>query len=298
MIILTLASLVQILDTHAGWGALRDRLNAPPPASETSMLKSSFWKSATEHYSSIVVAPAQNSPKHWKTFGLFAAENHMATNAVYLARIDEKKLRLMQSALINGQIKPSNLYIIEDQFIPYMLSSLDFKNDLLTKVDGFNVLAPKWKDCNQCGQNHELFNLDPFINPTHLNQQIIFTKNAGLDKRYLLNGWSNFIEDWGVWSERSESQLILPIPRQGKAQGVTLKLRALVNSTHPKQTIKIYINGNWYADAQLTSFDDNIVNINLPKIALEQGYVAIKLIYSNAISPRQLGSGSDSRLLD
>lgn len=296
-IIFTIASSIQVLDTHAGWGALRARLNVPSPASETAILKSPFWSNAVDHYSNIILSPAKNSPDNWRIFGSFAAESRMGTNAVYLARIDEKKLVQMQSALINGQINSSNLYVIEDQFIPYLLSNLDFKNDLLTKVDSFNVLAPNWKDCNQCEQRYQPLNLDQFINSTHLNQQIIFTANAGIDKRYLLNGWSNFIEDWGVWSEGSESQLILPIPKQGKAQGITLKLRALVNPTHPKQNIKIYTNGNWYADAQLTSFDDNIVNITLPKIALQQGYVAIKLIYPNAISPQQLGSGSDSRLL-
>lgn len=297
VVILGLASFIQVVDTHAGWGALRSHLNTQMVFDETAVLKNPFWAQAVVHYKNILLAPAKNSPEHWKIFSLLAADNHMGTNAVYLARIDEKKLKQMQSTLINGEINSNNLYVIEDNFVPYMLSNLNFENDLLTKVDGFNVLAPKWKDCDQCKQGYEPLNLDQFINPTHLNQQIIFTTNAGLDKRYLLDGWSNVIEDWGVWSEGSESQLILPIPKQGKAQGVTLELRALVSPSHPKQNVKIYINGNWYADIQLTSFDDNIVNLDLPKIALKQGYVAIKMTYPNAISPKQIGSGSDSRLL-
>ena len=297
LIILGLASVIQIIDTHAGWGALRNRLHTQTAFTETAVLKSPFWSDTTAHYKNIILAPAKNSPEHWKIFGQLAADKYMGTNAVYLARIDEKKLREMKSALINGQINPSNLYVIEDEFVTYMLSNLNFKNDLLTKIDGFNVLAPNWKGCNQCEQRYESLNLDQFIKPTLRNQKIIFTKNAGLDKRYLLNGWSKFIEDWGVWSDGNESQIILPIPKEDNVQRIALELRAFVNTSHPNQRLQIYINGHWYADAQLTSFDDNIVNITIPKIALQQGYVAIKIIHANAISPQQLGAGSDRRLL-
>lgn len=297
ILILSAASLIQVLDTQAGWMPLRQKLNADLELTDTSDLKNPFWKSAAKHYTQLILAPIQNSPDHWRTFGLFAAEHQMGTTAAYLARIDSRKLKDLQKNILDGEINTSSLYVLDDKSMAYMLSHLNFKHDLLVAVDGYKVLAPGWMDCNECSKSLKQLNLSELFSPTFINTPIIFTKQAKIDKRYLLNGWSTYIEDWGIWSEGGESQLILPLPKVGVARTLTLQLRAHINDEHPEQIIKIWVNGVEGTQKILHSFNGNTVEIAIPPVALQQGYLSLKMTYSNAKSPRELHTGADDRVL-
>jgi hypothetical protein len=297
ILILFIASAIQVLDTQAGWKPLRQQLNSNVELNDAAALQNSFWESAANHYSQLILTPAQNSPDHWRTFGLFSAERHMGTTAAYLARIDVEKLKVLQKSIRDGQINSSALYILDEKSTPYMLSHLNFDHDLLTEIDGYRALAPGWKDCHGCAQS--LKDLDPrgLFSPTFINKTIFFTKEAGIDKRFLLDGWSSFIENWGVWSDGEQSQLILPLPRKGIPKTLTLKLRAHVNANHPEQMIQLLINGSMGPQKVLHSFDDNTIVITIPPIASRQGYISLKMTYPNAKSPRQINNGSDIRVL-
>lgn len=296
-LILFTASLIQILDTKAGWGALHQRLNTDAVLQETADLIDPFWVTASKHYKNIILTPAQNSPDHWRTFGFYAANHHMGTTAAYLARIDSKKLEKLQTTIINGEIRPGTLYLLDERTTPFMLSRLNFSHDLLAEVNGYRVLAPGWRDCRECTQS--LNKIDPrdLFSPTFINKPIIFTKEADIDKQLLLNGWSKYIEDWGVWSDGGESQLVLPLPRSGSPKTLTLQMRAHISPGHPEQIVRLWVNGAKGPEIILRSFDSNTVDIAIPAIATQQGYISLKLIYPNANSPRQANASTDDRLL-
>jgi len=214
-----------------------------------------------------------------------------------LARVDSRRLSQLQSNLQNGLIDKEALYIIEPEALPSMLSSLDFDHDLLAVVDGYIVLAPGWRDCVICDQTFIALNLNEFLRPTQIKQEIIFNKAFEINKDYRLNGWSKTIESWGTWSNGADSQIIIPLPKNAHIKTLTLNLRAFVNPRQPTQKVDIRINGSISYSFSLSSFEDNKIVLPIPPLSLKQGYVALKFEYPNAASPKQFDLGDDDRVL-
>ena len=89
---LFVAVLAQAIDTSAGWLPIRRTLAVSGPA-WPSPLRSAFWAEVPLNYSEIRIVPPGNHAKNYEYFAYFASMNGMSTDAVYLARIDESKLR-------------------------------------------------------------------------------------------------------------------------------------------------------------------------------------------------------------
>lgn len=297
ILIFIVAGALQILDTRAGWDGLHFRLSRDSQIQSASPLKNPFWQLAAQSYSKIILVPAELSPKHWRIFSLFAAQHKMGTNATYLARVDSNKLLNLQMKLQNGVVDSSALYIIEPMSLPYMLKNLNFDVDLLTKVDGYIVLAPGWGATHKKSLNLELLEIENFSPPAPLREKILFNKFFEENKRYLLNGWSENLESWGVWSNGEYSQIFISLPRGSRPSVATMKLRAFINSRVTAQNIELSINGLSPQAFSLSSFEDNVISVSIPELAIKQGYISVGLKYSNAASPKELNIGDDIRVL-
>lgn len=303
LIILCCAAVLQVIDTSAGWLTIREKISAPPSSKFNSRLVNPFWDSLGPHYQKVVT---NDSPGAWEDFGLLASKYKMATNITYLARADrEKEIGLLQSIglqLYQGPLDQNSLYILRDwknaaDKENYNNLVFNPNNDLLARVDGFNVLAPGWKKCQTCPEidkNLELAQLTPVLN---IGQKVQFTKAGNGRANFMLGGWG-YTEDWGTWSTMPVSTIVLPMPK-GDPTKLLIQANAFLPPSHPQQIVDIMLNGARVADhVVLDRPKDNRIEVKLPiglKTSGEPVLVEFRSI--NAVSPLDVGLAPDDRKL-
>ena len=153
-VLMALALLVQIVDTHSGWAGIRRKLMSEPASSWPSALVDPFWDEAATRYARVRwIEPANHSP-HWLTLAAYAGAHGLATDAVYLARVGASALEKAQSkaaeALRSGHYEADALYFLDPGVARQAASTLDPDSDVLARIDGFIVLAPGWTKCAGC----------------------------------------------------------------------------------------------------------------------------------------------------
>ena len=101
LILLSVAALLQVIDTSAGWLPIREKLSLAASSQFTTKLQNSFWKNAGSHYKSVVTTGGQ---ENWEAFGVYASENQMATNIAHIARVVKvvKTGELTKAVKLNG----------------------------------------------------------------------------------------------------------------------------------------------------------------------------------------------------
>jgi lysophospholipase L1-like esterase len=139
-----------------------------------------------------------------------------------------------------------------------------------------------------------------------LGQMIQFGKGQ-IGSEYLINvagfsaeGWGwTYPEAWGAWSEGSKAKIVLPLPQNYSKQSLSLQLelRALLSSKHPKQRVAVLVDGNPIREVTLTKGDQNQIDIPLKYLAPKQEFVTIEFTLPDAITPKAIGLGDDSRTL-
>jgi len=156
VVLLGLALLIQIADTRAGWtGAeIHKQLMTKRKSTWDSPLVNPFWEEAASRYKKVRWIHPENLSYHWQALASYAGNHGMATDAVYLARYDPEKLKQAQrkaaDALQTGKYESNSLYVLDDDAFHQAANSIDTANDLLVRINGFNVLAPGWKKCTGC----------------------------------------------------------------------------------------------------------------------------------------------------
>lgn len=310
-IIFALCLVLQVLDLSPGIAQLRTELHAPIQNDLTSTpLRQPFWNLAGERYKSVYVLPSRAEPdpdfmsrfmgSDWKIFGHYASQRQLYTNAVYLSRYDaQKQAAAFEHALElskTGLYDPRTLYIIKNEdLIPVALNLKD-PQALLARIDGYNVLAPGLLgsvDLKTIGQYDRI---DLKSLSSSAQQKISFERpESQLSSYALTRGWNNR-EDWGTWSKGKSAMLMLPIPSP-LVKSVKLSLRAFVNGAIPEQVVHVYSEGLPLGNFSLTKFDGNTIEVKIPDIAKQQGYLLLNLELPNAASPASVGIGDDSREL-
>jgi hypothetical protein len=169
--------------------------------------------------------------------------------------------------------------------------SIDSDSDVLAKVDGFNVLAPGWKQCRQCPP------ITDFLRQLKVGERVV-TNQAGAGLSYLLDGWSS-PEEWGIWSDGESAHMVLPV--SGTVKSITVQVRALVTPAHPKQDVAVKINDALVFRTSLATADDTLIQIPVPKDMQEksaaQGLMRVGFEFPNAVQPKDIGLNGDSRKL-
>jgi hypothetical protein len=238
-LILGVCCLIQLTDTSAGWMALENRLQQNSKIIPTNLFINPFWDSAAKHYKFIRIEPLVNSQfqPRWEHLAPFAAKNHLSTNAVYLARIDQTKLNNANGAfdthLSTGELNQQSLYILDDSKVLPALLNLDHQYDLLTKIDNFVVLAPGWKTCASCLQVPGEFEIKNKILRPKIGKIIEFNDTNPNLKLMLAggHGWQNPSYE-GVSINDIAAKIVLPLPDRVNANYVTLAFKKIQESSN------------------------------------------------------------------
>ena len=293
----------QLCDTSKGWQAINKSLARDMSGEINSpLLKDAFWQSAANYYKKIIRIPAGSQTPDWLQFASLASRNGMATNSVYLARIDNRQVDAVNLKLLDtlkdGDYDPSALYILEQRFIiPALATAKD--GAIVANIDSFTVLAPGWLKCAACtpiseGKRIKTEQLRPFNkSPMGFSNQI-----KGLNSIfYLGNGWS-WQEAWGTWSDGAVAAVNIPWPKQ-TPRTLKIDLKAFViTDTHPTQTVDVLVNGALYTHLELNEFDNNSLIIPISKEMLAKPFLNIEFKIQTPGQPSKLISGNkDQRKL-
>ena len=238
-LILGVCCLIQLADTSAGWMALETRLQQDSKIIPTNLFINPFWDSAAKHYKFIRIEPLVNGQfqPRWEHLAPFAAKNHLSTNAVYLARIDQTKLNNANGAfdthLSTGELNQQSLYILDDSKVLPALLNLNHQYDLLAKIDNFVVLAPGWKTCASCLQVPEEFEFKDKILRPKIGKMIVFNDTNPNLKLMLAggHGWQNSSHG-GVSINDIAAKIVLPLPDRVNVNYVTLAFKKIEKSSN------------------------------------------------------------------
>lgn len=158
LIILSLAVILQIVDTNMAWRQIRKELMINPKYQWNTTLINPFWLNVPKHYIKLRHIPLGNNIKNWIDLSYYSAKNNLKTDAVYLARAQGKNffkaVEHTKQIIINGTFETDSIYILDDENYN---KALEFKKNnseitkyhLYTKIDGFNVIAPNWFKYNK-----------------------------------------------------------------------------------------------------------------------------------------------------
>lgn len=147
-----------------------------------------------------------------------------------------------------------------------------------------------------CEAHAGVFDLFPLL-PTGAR---LATKLGGPGVAYLGDGWSR-PEAGHVWSQGRDARLWLPLSREQR--GVRLELAGFVVPQHPRQRVMVLVGQGearaFVIDKPGTHFIDIPVDPQDRSIGSTQPgqLVAIDLLLPDAVSPGELGMGSDQRKL-
>ncbi|HEY8553752.1 MAG TPA: DUF6311 domain-containing protein [Burkholderiales bacterium] len=298
--LLAFALSLQVVDTSAGWHPIRKSLMADARAQWQTPLQSSFWREAANRYTKVRMIPPRNEAPGWQIFAAYARTHGLATDAVYLARLDAAGLaaitRRAERTMASGTYDPDTLYVFSDSAAVLALPQVDASRDVLARIDGFVVLAPGWKACGTCRSAPTPLTLHDVLKPVAPGERVEFNESARTSA-YLVRGWSH-PEPWGTWSEGPEAELLLPV--SGEARNVTIEAHPLVSASHPKQRIVIEVNGvpAWEGDVRADSGAIDVPIDETARAAAERdGLLRLRFRLPDAARPKDLGINQDVRVL-
>ncbi|MEN5044904.1 DUF6311 domain-containing protein [Pseudomonas koreensis] len=300
LMLLSVALVVQVADTRAGWAVSRGLFMATPSPTWKTPLVDPFWEQAAKRYQAVRWLRPENYPEQWMTLADYSGRHHLPTNAVYLGRVSTVATEAAQAVsdrMVNsGNYAADTLYVLSNRTVLEAALTLNRDTDVLARIDGLNVLAPGWKRCADC---LPISTPDPLtlIPPLKSGERVVFNPSS-LATFFLGKGWANN-EPWGTWSEGNESQIALrPTAR---VHSFLLETTALLAPSHTEQAVEIFVNDVRVLSTRLVKPEANRLNVELPvevqQRVEQQGVLNIRFKYANAISPGELGMGKDMRKL-
>ena len=290
---------LQIIDTSKGWRNVHQFFNGLNSNHIKHSLTNEFWKEAPKKYSVVrIISPYWGN---WNTVGLYAAQNKMATNSVFLARVDKYKLQesidKANNEVISGKLDPKTIYLFQNWNSDITLPTPQFNptQDLYAKIDGITVLAPNYKACKECKTADPSLEIMSSVPSLKIGELIQFSR-GGRGGDLLVDGWSHS-EPWGVWSSGNNSTVAIPM--SGNTPSImNLRYRALLGPKHPFSDVKLWINGQYQKTVRITDPTNNSLDISIPTQFRNDKFIVLKLEYLNPTNPRDAGLGSqDDRVL-
>jgi len=137
---------------------------------------------------------------------------------------------------------------------------------------------------------------DQIYPPINHSRTLKFTSGSN-DLVYLLSGWS-YPEPWGVWSDSQVSFIFLPIAT-ASVQSIFIYFDALLHNSHPGQRVEISINGTQVFSDTVHRPIDNSLELRIldaTRVASSDSFT-MEFRFPDAVSPADLGLGSDPRIL-
>lgn len=156
-------------------------------------------------------------------------------------------------------------------------------------------LIDTYEQCNDCAAAPR-FRMPEFEQPITLNETLsVAPLGAGVP--YLGEGWSS-LEEWGVWSEETQTALFLPV-EPGIAKSIHLVVQPFLADGIPEQTVHVWLNGQFVETLVLNNLTPMEVVIAVPSFiqsSKKEGLV-LELHFDNATSPADIGLSDDERQL-
>lgn len=299
--ILAGALVLQIVDTRAGWAGIRAKLMAEPASEWSTSLKDPFWIDAARQYKKVRwIQPANQSP-NWQLLATFAGKHHMATDAVYLARMSQSALANAQAkaqdALSTGHYEADTLYILDETALRSAVLSLNMETDLLARIDGLSVLAPGWKKCGNCATVQDNMGLVDLLLTARSGDRFEF-KLGGNGLINLAEGWSAS-EPWGTWSEGKGARVTLPATDNLRL--IVIEADALVTPAHPEQRVRVSLNGVFVKEIAVMFNTGNRIEIpvtdKMRALLSTSESLRLQFEFPDAARPVDLGVANDTRTL-
>jgi hypothetical protein len=253
-------------------------------------------------YKKIIFVLPRNKPDSYLPLAYFAASNRMAINVGYFARIDLNKERKAKekiaASVIANELNHDSLYVFEDDGLWRTVSRQAASSDAVGIVDGFRVLAPKWKDCAVCDQQ-AIANIGAEKVGEYKKEGVVFTAK-GNSKDYVVWGWSS-PEEWGTWSDGDSSVVVLRLATLPETDmSLSIEGQAFVNDKHSIQEVEVLVNRRSLERLTYTtaaSAGVRVVKIPQALIAQNDGNLLIQFKLKNPKSPAELGLSGDVRRL-
>lgn len=299
--LVSLALAIQVADTRVGWSIIRKTLMVEPSSQCATPFIAPFWKNAAEQYRKVRWILPQNLSPQWRDVAFFAGSHHMQTDAVYLGRMSvkqwEKASQRIRKSLASGQYDADSLYLIDSKVVLEAATTANSQTDLFTKIDGFTVLAPGWKQCTSCLRVAEDQTPQQFFPELEIGRTVQFG-NGGSGHLFLTRGWSE-AEVWGIWSDGDDAEIAFRMP--DSARTLRIETLAFLPPGAEHQRVVINANGVEAMTVMLDKADTNVIELKLtPAIQhaiKDKGLLRLNLQFADAISPMQAGMSSDSRKL-
>ena len=298
--LLALALVVQVTDSSGRWLDIRRKKLMIAPASEwETVLQDPFWLEAATKYKKVRIIPPPGKAPIWKIVASYAGTFGLKTNAIYLARVDRAALesvgRKSALSLRTGAYDPDSLYIIDSSVLKQAALTLNLDADLLFQIDGFNVLAPGWKNCGECQRVSNQLKILDLLPSLRLGERIQFD-NSGKGAAFLLGGWTS-AEAEGTWSNGQNAEMVLPLP--DNAQGILIEAGASVSPSHPGLDVEIRFDGMLAMSTQLTAGSENSIEVPIPTNARKEltsrDIMQIQFNFPDAARPTDLGDSRTTR---
>ena len=132
---------------------------------------------------------------------------------------------------------------------------------------------------------------------TRINEIIDFSKDGrGPITSYLNNHWHDR-ENWGIWSDGKNADLLITIPH-GSPKKIIFLVNVLITPNHPEQVLEIWINRIFQKSLVLNVPENNLIEVAIPPGVNDLKPLHIEFRTPNAVSPIMAGiSSNDNRTL-
>lgn len=300
VLLLLIALALQITDTSMGWLQIHKRIAQSIDSNYQDRLINPFWKDLSKNYQNIKIYPLSQSQMqpNWGTFSKYAAEARLGTNAVYLARIDPNKINIsnatFESDLTNNSFSESDFFVVSDAAQLRVASSIEKKDAVFFKLDGFNVFIPK-KMGLPLPDSASIIAVSDLLPKIYPNEVIEFKQSSNLGLRLLGSGWSQ-AEDWGTWSDGNHASLFIPTTNTDSVK-ITLQVQPFLPSKNYEQTVVFKSGGKILKKFQLVNPEAQWIELEIPPNNSALMYIRLDIELPNAISPGALQKSLDMRKL-
>lgn len=294
-------AVIQIADLNLFRSGMHEKMMATPLTTWSTPLKSPFWDQAADRYRKVRSLSPMNQHDSWSVFAEYAIRHKLATDIVYLARMDQNALARAKvqaaDSLATGNYSSDTLYVLDDSQVYFAKRNLH-SDDLLARVNDFYVVAPGWKSCKTCTlEDPQVVEVSAENFGLKLGQTISFVKGIPLPA-YLAKGWSE-LESWGVWSNGPKSEI--EVATATRPSRLVLKVDAFISSVTPVQRFGVEINGHPAGDFEVKSRSENTVIVSIPVQArdaiAEANLMKLTVKYETAIVPKAVGISGEDRML-
>jgi len=150
LVICIFALSIQLLDASDAYRALQIRVGHTKPW--VSPLQSLVWENLGDRYKNLIVVLPANNISDWLPLSQFAAMHYMNINAGYFARVNNQQIyeedKRLASLIKHNKYESTSLYVFQDDKLWHLALRQLSVSDCAGIIDGFRVLAPKFKNCH------------------------------------------------------------------------------------------------------------------------------------------------------